>query len=117
FPAVTLTFPIDWRINPYKSSGWCHHFMSLRWISPNREDSFIITILRSFFNFHCEKLIKNPYYNKMRGDHAATRRIKQVLAFKEKFQKKGNHPGVALCDQIIIRDIENLQKPDMYRAG
>ncbi|OZI75712.1 heparinase II/III domain-containing protein [Bordetella genomosp. 2] len=117
FDNVTLHLPIEWRMDPFQSKSWQHHFMSLRWINPEILGENLLTVLRSFYNFHCVKEINNPYYNNLRGDHTATIRLQQLITFRRYYESKDDVPGVGLCNRLIIRDIANLQSPTMYRAG
>lgn len=117
FPTVVLADPIDWAINPYNSPAWLHHFMSLRWIPADFEADLLFQIVKSFYQFHCAKKSRNPYYTHLRGDHAAVIRIEQLLTFRERFSELNNVPAQGICDRIIRAEAVNLQRDAMYRAG
>lgn len=117
FPSILLTDPINWAINPYQSTSWQHHFMSLRWISTNFDSDKLFEILKSFYRFHCVRQAKNPYYNQMRGDHAGSIRLRQLISFRDRFLKLENVPATGICDRLIKADIDNLQSSQMYRHG
>ncbi|WP_197064664.1 heparinase II/III family protein [Achromobacter sp. RTa] len=91
--------------------------MSLRWVTTRDNISAAAEILRNFYNFHCERGIRNPHYNELRGDHAATIRVNHILNFRDKFLGQGNTEAAKLCDLILFEEIKNLQNPEMYRKG
>lgn len=117
FPAVVLSDPIDWAINPYNSPAWLHHFMSLRWIPANFDADLLFYIVKSFHQFHCVRQSRNPYYTHLRGDHAAVIRIEQILSFRKRFSELDNIPAMGICDRIIRAEALNLQRAEMYRKG
>ncbi|MGP9632698.1 DUF6270 domain-containing protein [Halomonas sp. AOP43-A1-21] len=53
----SFKFPINWKVDPFNSRPWMHHFMSLRWLGSNCSYLFIANVLISFYKFHCEKKI------------------------------------------------------------
>lgn len=112
-----VTFPIDWIADPFKSRSWMHHFLSLRWLNSSYSYLLTLSILTSFYKFHCVKKIKNPYYNELRGDHTAALRL-GVLTSIEKNIAEYQDPSLKnILRRLIIQELENLQSDKMYRPG
>lgn len=117
FPDFLLELPIDWRVDPYKNKNWLHHFNSLRWVKNVKDLDVRKKILVSFYKFHCERKIHNPYYSSLRGDHTASIRLTIVFDLREAFKKEGVVSGYGICNRLINAELVNLQNPSMYRTG
>lgn len=117
FNDVVYKFPINWAENSVGNRSWMHHFISLRWLEREKNNFVIVRVLRSFYNYHCVKKKRNPYYNEMRGDHAAAIRMTVFLNFLERFTVDSFPAGVGLCKRLVKEEVRNLQDKRMYRAG
>ena len=112
-----LSFPINWLANPYDNRNWLHHFNSLRWLSSEKDLEKVEKTLRDFYNFHCVKKNKNPYYSGRRGDHTAAIRLGVLLAFKDRFSSIDSSSGVGICERLVKEEIRNLHSEKLYRPG
>lgn len=117
FGPYAMAFPIKWTANPFDNKNWLHHFNSLRWLRKEEDLIKVEKSLRSFYNFHCIKNIKNPYYSEIRGDHTAAIRLTALVELKNRFEYSGVISGVGICQKLIKNELVNLQRPEMYRAG
>lgn len=114
---LEIGFPIRWNLNPFHNKSWMHHFMSLRWLNDDYTDLLKTSILLSFYKFHCEKKIKNPYFNQLAGDHTAAIRLSVLNGILKKAKFKDNKALYAIATRIIREDLKNLQSTAMYRVG
>lgn len=112
-----VTFPIDWRADPFKSRSWMHHFSSLRWLNSSYSYLLTLSILTSFYKFHCEKKIKNPYYNEVRGDHTAAVRLGILISIEKEYGAHADSSIKNIVRRLIVQEIKNLQSDKMYRSG
>lgn len=117
FKPYRLDFPIDWKADPYSNKNWMHHFNSLRWLPAEKNLDLIEKTLRDFYNFHCIKKNKNPYYNELRGDHTAAIRLDVLIKINSKFQTNNSISGIGICNRLIKAEIKNLHNEKIYRAG
>lgn len=74
-------------------------------------------VLRDFYNYHCVRKNKNPYYNDKRGDHTAAIRMGVFVKLKEKFSAIDSVSGMGVCNRLLKEEVVNLQSPRMYRSG
>lgn len=114
---VDINFPVNWKINPFGFRSWSHHFMSLRWLNEKYTYLFMFKILMDFYNFHCRKKNKNPYYNSLMGDHTAAVRLNSFLRLKERFDSHEDPSIKFILNRLIIQELMNLQNNDIYRLG
>ncbi|MGP5191724.1 heparinase II/III domain-containing protein [Vreelandella alkaliphila] len=112
-----VSFPIDWRADPFKSRSWMHHFSSLRWLNSSYSYLLTLSILTSFYKFHCEKKIKNPYYNEVRGDHTAAVRLGVLISIEKEYGAHADSSIKNIVRRLIVQEIKNLQSDKMYRSG
>lgn len=112
-----VAFPIDWRADPFKSRSWMHHFSSLRWLNSSYSYLLTLSILTSFYKFHCEKKIKNPYYNEVRGDHTAAVRLGILINIEKEYGAHADSSIKNIVRRLIAQEIKNLQSDKMYRSG
>lgn len=112
-----VAFPIDWRADPFKSRSWMHHFSSLRWLNSSYSYLLTLSILTSFYKFHCEKKIKNPYYNEVRGDHTAAVRLGILISIEKEYGAHADSSIKNIVRRLIVQEIKNLQSDKMYRSG
>jgi len=120
FKPYKVSFPIQWRlIDPYKNKNWLHHFNSLRWLLNETNDGLIKDILMSFYNYHCVKKVNNPYYFDLRGDHTGAIRLGVLCTLKDRFEaaEEKSIPSIGICNRLILEEIRNLQRPQIYRIG
>jgi len=82
FDDVTLTLPIDWTIDPYRSSLWQHHVLTLRWLrehlsgSPPCCSELGQRVLADFFAYHRDPSTpKSPYFEDKAADHTMADRL------------------------------------------
>lgn len=117
FSNFSTELPINWCTNPFKNKNWLHNFNSLRWLK--NEEDLVKTemILRDYYKFHCVKNKNNPYYSSIRGDHSASIRLGVLYEIAEKFKNKENISGFGICNRLIIAEIANLHRKEMYRSG
>lgn len=120
FKPYKVSFPIHWRqIDPYKNKNWLHHFNSLRWLLNETNDELVKEILMSFYNYHCVKKVNNPYYFDLRGDHTGAIRLGILCTLKDRFEavEEKSIPSIGICNRLILEEIKNLQRPQIYRKG
>ncbi len=114
---VAFSFPIDWRFRDVKYKNLIHNMISLRWLNEKNTDFSIIIILRDFYNFHVRRNISNPSYSSLRGDHSASIRLRKLLYFYNYFEYKHNLEGRGICHKLIVAELKNMQRDEMYRKG
>lgn len=116
FKDFALNLPINWSIDPYKNKNWLHHFNSLRWLLGVKLD-VVEKVISDFYSYHCVKKKRNPYYNQLRGDHAAAIRLEVFLDIFDKLEKSNLQNSSNICTKLIKEEIKNLSSSNMYRAG
>ena len=118
FKPYKISFPIDWMMDPYKNRNWLHHFNSLRWTRSIRDKTQVEEILKSYYESHCVKKIKNPYYVNRRGDHTGAIRLRIFSNLKKRYEEDIDAISIVdICNLLIKAEVKNLQRPEMYRDG
>lgn len=117
FKSYKLKFPINWKMDPYESSYWLHHFNSLRWLLRRSQLEEIRCVVNSFYEYHCINKKRNPYYASKRGDHTAAIRVDVLLKLQKRFSDSNDVKGEEVCKEIITNEIKNLQSEKIYRLG
>lgn len=117
FQPYRLSFPIQWAANPYNNKNWMHHFSSLRWLPTVKKLTDVERILNDFYDFHCVRKQKNPYYNQKTGDHTAAIRLGILTQFWRRFADISQVSGQSICQRLLAAEVVNLQLPTMYREG
>lgn len=94
-----------------------HHFSSLRWLPAVKDGADVERILKDFYDFHCVRKQKNPYYNQKTGDHTAAIRLGILSQFWRKFTAQEQLNASGICQRLLAAEVANLQSPSMYREG
>ena len=111
----TMSFPVNWSIDPFRNRAWQHNLCSLRWLNSSHSFLFKLFLLQSFYKYHCVQKRNNSFYNTIKGDHTASIRLSVFSVLKS---LNDNDPYFsALISKLIHEEIRNLQDSRMYRAG